>query len=57
LTKLDLEREIESIKHEKSFRPGILDFLANYHELKELDNKPLEELYEEIEKNRIKEHT
>jgi hypothetical protein len=57
LTKLDLERKLESFKNNVPIRPGIIDFLANYRDLKELDNKTPGDLFEEIKENRIIEHT
>lgn len=53
LTKLDLQRKLESHKDNISIRPGILDFLANYRDLKELDTISPGELYNKIIDSRI----
>jgi hypothetical protein len=54
LTKLDLQRKLATNKDHQSLRPSILDFLANYRDLKELDNKSPGDLYEIISAKRIK---
>lgn len=54
LTKLDLERKLEDRDDKKSLRPSILDFLANYRDLKELDHKSPGELYKTILETRMK---
>ena len=55
LTKLDLERKLRTMTPGKSssIRPSILDFLANYRDLKELGARSPKELYTIIEKERI----
>jgi hypothetical protein len=55
LTKLDLQRKLESWPPErlKSIRPSVLDFLANYRDLQELDKRTPGDLYETIEMRRI----
>ena len=55
LAKLDHERKLKVFESNptKRLRPGILDFLANYRDLKELDHKSPRELYEIIEAQRI----
>lgn len=54
LTKLDLQRKIHLNKGDKPLRPSILDFLANYRDLTELDNKSPGKLYTDILDKRIK---
>jgi hypothetical protein len=54
LTKLDLERNLRTrAASDKKPRPVILDFLANYRDLRELGTRTPTELYELILKNRI----
>lgn len=55
LTKLELKRKLKSLEHGKiaSLRPSILDFLANYRDLQELDTLSPKELYQKIKKQRI----
>jgi hypothetical protein len=53
LTKMDLERKLRSNKFKMPIRPSILDFLANYRDLQELNNKNVKELYLTIEGKRI----
>ena len=55
LTKLDLERKIKTRQpiDMRPLRPSILDFLANYRDLRELDNASPRDLYTAIEKMRI----
>jgi len=57
LSKLDLERKSKSIKagEQARLRPSILDFLANYRDLKELGTRTPAELYEKIKAHRIEE--
>lgn len=54
LTKLDLQRKSANNKNNEPLRPSILDFLANYRDLKELDNKTPGDLYMTILDKRIK---
>ena len=56
LTKLDLERKLKRYEADRSIslRPSILDFLANYRDLLELDNVAPKALYVNILENRIK---
>ena len=56
LAKLDLQRKLESsvpANPPKQVRPSILDFLANYRDLKELDTLSPKELYLKIEEKRM----
>ncbi len=55
LTKLDLERKLKTRRDSDTtpIRPSILDFLANYRDLKELGEKTPKELYEVILAKRI----
>jgi len=53
LTKLDAERKLKAWKEGDSIRPFILDFLANYRDLQELDTKSPGELYSKILDDRI----
>ena len=53
LAKLDMERQLATRKPNESIRPSILDFLANYRDLKELDYMSAKELYLKIEANEI----
>ncbi|MDT0685581.1 hypothetical protein [Autumnicola psychrophila] len=52
LTKLDLQRKTLNTKNGKIPRISILDFLANYRDLKELDYKSPKELYSIIKESR-----
>lgn len=56
LAKLDLDRKIRtrSAGSTQRLRPSILDFLANYRDLRELGEKSPKELYLKIEGSRIK---
>jgi hypothetical protein len=56
LTKLDVERLLKSGRDftKEPLRPCILEFLANYRDLQELNIKSAKELYEIIESKRIK---
>ena len=56
LTKLDLKRKLENKSNDNPLRPNILDFLANYRDLKELDHKTPGEVYKIILEKRIKKH-
>jgi hypothetical protein len=55
LTKLDLERKfkIRESQNTRPLRPSILDFLANYRDLRELDHSSPRDLYTAIETMRI----
>lgn len=55
LTKLDLERKIKTRQptDTRPLRPSILDFLANYRDLRELDKASPRDLYTAIEATRI----
>ncbi|XUM23198.1 hypothetical protein ACRAVF_07290 [Bradyrhizobium oligotrophicum S58] len=55
LTKLDLERKIKTRQptDTRSLRPSILDFLANYRDLRELDKASPRDLYIAIEATRV----
>jgi hypothetical protein len=55
LTKLDLERKIKTRQptDTRPLRPSILDFLANYRDLRELDKASPRDLYTAIEAMRI----
>jgi hypothetical protein len=53
LTKLDMQRKIATNKNTEPLRPSILDFLANYRDLKELDEKTPGDLYTIILDKRI----
>jgi len=53
LTKLDAQRKLKAWKEGESIRPFILDFLANYRDLQELDGKAPGELYSKILRDRI----
>jgi hypothetical protein len=55
LTKLDLERKIKTRQPTdmRPLRPSILDFLANYRDLRELDKASPRDLYTAIEAMRI----
>ena len=56
LAKLDLQRHLEGIpaeKRRKQIRPSILDFLANYRDLTELDSKTPRDLFETIMQKRV----
>jgi hypothetical protein len=55
LTKLDLERKIKTRQptDTRPLRPSILDFLANYRDLRELDNASPRDLFATIEAMRI----
>ncbi len=56
LTKLEVERKLKTQELTKTpvdMRPSILDFLANYRDLKELDTLKPGALYTKIEKQRI----
>lgn len=56
LAKLDLQRHLDGAppeKRQRQMRPSILDFLANYRDLKELDTKTPRELYETIMEKRL----
>lgn len=57
LTKLDLERKLKryDVDHNISLRPSVLDFLANYRDLLELDKVSPKALYRNILENRRKE--
>jgi hypothetical protein len=57
LTKLDLERKLKryDVDHNISLRPSILDFLANYRDLLDLDKVSPKALYRNILENRRKE--
>jgi uncharacterized membrane-anchored protein YhcB (DUF1043 family) len=60
LTKLEAEKklkrfELENPTNRQALRPSILDFLANYRDLKELDSKSPGDLYQEIKAKRINE--
>jgi hypothetical protein len=54
LTKLDLDRKLNSWpdKEKRDIRPPILDFLAYYRDLKELDTISPGDLYQKIMKQR-----
>lgn len=54
LAKLDLERHKRNREnpYEPKLRPSILDFLANYRDLQELGERPIKDLYEDINKKR-----
>lgn len=54
LTKLDLQRKLANNINHVPLRPSVLDFLANYRDLKELDDRTPGNVYEEILKQRIK---
>jgi hypothetical protein len=65
LTKLDLQRRLWTLEHQERRvteaaagdeppRPSILDFLANYRDLKELGSRTPKDLYEKIMSDRIK---
>lgn len=54
LTKLDLQRKTLNNKNSEPLRPSILDFLANYRDLKELDKESPGDLYKKIWTKRIK---
>ncbi len=55
LTKLDLERKLKryDVDHNIPLRPSILDFLANYRDLLELDKVAPKALYLNILEKRI----
>jgi len=55
LTKLDLQRKLgaKGSAGRAPIRPSVLDFLANYRDLKELDTKSPKDLYLIIERDRI----
>ncbi|WP_367899209.1 hypothetical protein AB3N61_18600 [Leptospira sp. WS58.C1] len=53
LTKLDLQRKLSGKDKKESLRPSILDFLANYRNLMELDHLTPPELYQKIKDKRI----
>jgi hypothetical protein len=55
LAKLDHERKLKLFEKDPDtrMRPGILDFLANYRDLKELDFCNPAELYTKIKQQRI----
>ncbi len=53
LTKLDLQRKLANTAALKPPRPSILDFLANYRDLIDLDNSTPKELYRVIKTSRI----
>jgi uncharacterized membrane-anchored protein YhcB (DUF1043 family) len=55
LTKLELERKLETRGPDstESFRPSILDFLANYRDLQELGSTSPADLYKKILNDRI----
>jgi hypothetical protein len=55
LTKMDLERKLRTIQNKPKLplRPSILDFLANYRDLQELNRTNVKELYLKIEEKRI----
>lgn len=53
LTKLDAERKLKAWKEGDSIRPFILDFLANYRDLQELDRITPGDLYNTIIRQRI----
>jgi hypothetical protein len=55
LMKLDLERKIKTRQptDTRPLRPSILDFLANYRDLRELDKASPRDLYTAIEAMRI----
>ena len=55
LTKLEIQRKLGTRQpgDTKPMRPSILDFLANYRDLKELDKLSPRELYLRIEESRI----
>lgn len=56
LAKLDLQRKLECGKSSdppRQIRPSILDFLANYRDLKELDTLSPKDLYLKIEEKRV----
>jgi hypothetical protein len=55
LTKLDLERKLKTRRptDTHSLRPSILDFLANYRDLQELDKSSPKNLYQIIKHERI----
>lgn len=59
LTKLDLQRKLSprGTSATKPIRPSVLDFLANYRDLTELDRTPPGELYAKILKGRLKAKT
>jgi hypothetical protein len=56
LTKLDLERKLKTRQptDTRPLRPSILDFLANYRDLQDLDKSSPRELYVAIKAMRIK---
>ena len=56
LTKLDLERKLKRYEVDRtiSLRPSILDFLANYRDLLDLDKVAPKALYLDILETRIK---
>ncbi|MGH8593913.1 MAG: hypothetical protein ACREX9_14950 [Gammaproteobacteria bacterium] len=55
LTKLDLERKLKTRNpnDHKPVRPSVLDFLANYRDLQQLDQMSPKELYQKILNDRI----
>ncbi len=55
LAKLDHERKLKLFEKDPDtrMRPGILDFLANYRDLKELDSCTPAQLYAKIKQQRI----
>ena|SRR6185437_12568872 len=56
LTKLDLDRKLKtrSTTETQPIRPSILDFLANYRDLQDLDKASPRDLYVTIQAMRIK---
>jgi hypothetical protein len=56
LTKLDLDRKLKtrSPSDTRPMRPSILDFLANYRDLQDLDKASSRDLYATIQAMRIK---
>jgi hypothetical protein len=59
LTKLDLDRKLKtrSPTDTRPMRPSILDFLANYRDLQDLDKASPRDLYVTIQAMRIKKQT
>ena len=59
LTKLDLDRKLKtrSATDTRPMRPSILDFLANYRDLQDLDKASPRDLYVTIQAMRIKKQT
>lgn len=56
LTKLDLQRKIKARElnpRKKPLRPSILDFLANYRDLEELDTQSPADIYLKVKEKRI----